>query len=1384
MAAAGGSTTVAQTSTECQSLITYLPRYRRAAFDPRSGRSFPSIASSRAAVLRSDIVGFTPLTDRMVRSGIVGAEQLADVMNRVINRMAEIAWAQGGELVNWEGDAGTFVWFACDGLPLDEATVLAIQVASTIHREAESWLIDGAAIGFRSAVSCGSLSHFEIGGKEDEWHAALTGETLFDVIRAERTAARGETVLSRSAMASVAGRCQWILTSEGTARVLSVVRVAKPPETPPLTGDVPEIVLRKVVPQILLAGRRPSVSLGEFRVVTTAYMMLRHPEYALPEDTLATLQDATRRVQLCLARFEGQIYEIVAEEHGITFIAVFGLPPWSHEDDAARAVRAALMLHREWGMLGLTSSTGIATGRIFSGIFQTKTDRAVLALVGPIMNLAARLMQLNAGVVCDEETRLAGRQSGRIIARKLTPRMIKGKPEPITAYAAYDVGGSTGAARGVEELAVIGRKRELSVLSDGLAKARAGIGGVVVIEGDAGIGKTTLVSRTVAEAADAGMIVLAGAGDSTDQTTAYLAWRRVFQDLLQRSDLVLRAAAGQSSLLGSAEPVHSRSGKTTIRLGDFARLVPLLEDMLGLDTLDNNETALLRGQPRADALARLLSDLLLEAAKSAPIVVVMEDMHWLDPTSLGFFANLGASRAALMLLGVTRGPDASPAVRKSLAQGEDVHWLRPEPMNAAETGWLLARTLGARRADEDLAAMFRDRTGGNPLFVEELSRMAFANRLLFIDGVVQARSSVAATKGELDDILERQGLPGTIEGVIRRRLDGLSHQDISVLRAASVVGQSFDRDLCSAGVPTLTPVEAERSLAALTGLGVIEPSDRPPDNFVFRHAVLRDVVYNAMSFAERRQLHDSIGSWIEARPQTEDVSALLGRHFLHAQKIDKARHYLIAAGETAIKRYANAEAAELLTRARELDPARPDAAPDGGMSQGEKAHLSLLLGRAFLGLSRYADCRTHSEAGLRLAGFPAPANLSGVALGLLGQTAQLGRWRFSSSRRETPDFERDRLREAVIAYEALAETYFFSGDGLRTLYAAMNTLNLSERLGPSPELARGCATLSGIAGLFRLRTVSDHYSARARGILATIKDPAADVWVLILLGLTKFGEGGWEESRMFFADVAAAADRVGDRRRWRDAVDNAAAIEACRGKWKDALEGLAAMLDAAKQDKDQRYTVMAYRERAYCYLQLGDLRAVDDHLALIKGELDRGLTSEELPTRQDWHAIAANAALERGDRAAAAREAEAAVKAISQISGTGSFPNAYLTIFLVARVFANLKAARNEAADHDLLRGMAAACRALSQQAWSHPIAAPSAAIARGYLAQLRGRRASAARNWRRAAATANRLDMGYEARLALKALGEASARDREASGLPFMIDENATDAGSIGPSP
>ena len=1355
----------------------YLPHHRRAAFDARARWSFPGLETAQAAVLRSDIVGFTQLTDRMVQSGMAGAEELAEVLNRVINRMAEIAWAHGGELAIWEGDAGTFVWFAREGLTLDDAVLLAAQSALAIHREAVSWPIDGVAIQFRSAVGCGSLSHFAIGGIDEEWHSALAGDALQGVIAAGKLAEPGAVVLSRAAAELAGGRCQIAPVEDAATRVIDVLRPAERPRTPPRSGEVPLQAQRSAAAPIAGGGGRGQPEWpGEFRVVTVAYIRLRQPEYALAEETLTTLHDAARRVQKCLARFEGQIYLIVPEEEGVTFIALFGLPPWPHEDDAARAVKAALALHREWGALGLTSSTGIATGRVFCGAFQTATDHTVLALVGPTMNLAARLMQLNAGIVCDDETRQGGRQAGRIIARQLTPRSIKGKSEPVIAYAAYDVVGSSGTARAAEDPPVIGRQREILVLSEALSKACAGGGGAFVIEGDAGIGKTTLVNRTITQARDAGLIVLAGGGDSTDSSTPYLGWRAVFLTLLGQSDLTLKRATAQVWRPEAATP-DLRPGETKLPLAGFAPLLPLLEEMFGWETVDNSETALLVGQARADALARLLRDLLFEAAKRARLLVVMEDMHWLDPTSLKVFADLTAAGPPVLLLGTARGPDANPAVRRALAQETEAQWLRPDPMTVAETGLLVARTLGAREADDHLAAMFRDRTGGNPLFVEELARMAFVNRLLFIDGAVQTRTSVTTARDELDRLLERQGLPGTIEGVIRRRLDDISHRDVSVLRAASVAGQTFHRDLCSAGAPSLNSGELERSLATLIGAGVIDPSGTSPDEFVFRHEVLRDVVYNSMSFAERRQLHDAIGSFIERQPHAEDVSALLGRHFLHAQRTGKAIRCLTRAGELAIRGFANSEAVELLTRAHELAHARPGRSLDDGVSRAETAHLSLLLGRAHQGLSRYADCQRHCEAGLRLVGFRAPAHPLGVGLALAGQAAQLMRHRLWRSGRQTPDAEKAPLREAVFAFEALAETYFYSGDGLRTLNAAMSALNLSERLGASPETARGCATMAGIAGFFRLRKASNHYSARALAILDSLEDPAAETWVYMLLGLSRLAEGRWELARAFLAKVLAAATKSGDRRRWRDGVENAAVIEACRGKWKVAQVGLTEMYEAAREDKDQRYLVMAARERAYCSLQLGDGDAVDRDLKLIRDELGRGLTAEEPATWLDLHALAATRALERGDDVEAAREAAAAIAAVIALSGKSTVANAYWSLLLVARAFTNL-ALFSKGADGDYVKGLAAACRAMSGQAWSYPIAAPSAQVAHGYLAHVRGRRAAAARRWRNAAAKAERLEMAYEARLARHALGGFSAETSPEAGLAFLTDRSSAHGG------
>ena len=673
---------------------------------------------------------------------------------------------------------------------------------------------------------------------------------------------------------------------------------------------------------------------GEFRVVTVAYMTLRHPEYASPDGYSCDANTTPRGdVQSRLVRLEGQIYEIVAAEQGIIFIAVFGLPPWSHEDDAARAVRAALTLHREWGALGLTSSTGIATGRIFCGIFQTKTDRAVLALVGPIMNLAARLMQLNAGVVCDAGTRQSGRQSDRIFARQLTPQTIKGKAAPIKAFAAYDVGGSTWQARSVRRI-----DRDWTRAGAAVSCRRAWrrlvreFSAVVVIEGDAGSARRRLsivCSPKRTTKAWSSWPALATARTRRRPISRGAAF---FWICSAQSDLTLRAAAARSSLPGIGRRLRARAahGKTTIRLGAFAHLAPLLEDMLGLEVVDNHETGAPSRAGKGRCARRICSmDLLREAARRRSDCRGHGGHALARSDFAEFLRRVGSvSGTAHADRHHPAAPTCSPGrSQKRLAQVEDVQWLRLEPMNIEETG----RSSRERSAPEARMTIWPRCSAIEPaetrFSLENCHEWPSPIDFFSLTAPFRRDRLSPPRKTNLDDLLERQGLPSTIEGVIRasaRRPQSSRNSRSCALRASSAKASIGN---CAPWARRRSrPAEVARSLAVLPRLGVIEPSDRAPDEFAFRHAVLRDVVYNAMSFAERRQIHDLVGSCIESNPHTEDVSALLGHHFLQANRAEKAMRHFITAGEVAIRRFAHAEAAAVLMRAYELDREFQDTA--------------------------------------------------------------------------------------------------------------------------------------------------------------------------------------------------------------------------------------------------------------------------------------------------------------------------------------------------------------------------------------------------------------------------------------------------------------------------
>jgi hypothetical protein len=282
--------------------------------------------------------------------------------------------------------------------------------------------------------------------------------------------------------------------------------------------------------------------------------------------------------------------------------------------------------------------------------------------------------------------------------------------------------------------------------------------------------------------------------------------------------------------------------------------------------------------------------------------------------------------------------------------------------------------------------------------------------------------------------------------------------------------------------------------------------------------------------------------------------------------------------------------------------------------------------------------------------------------------------------------------------------------------------------------------------------------------------------VYIVVGLSLAGVGEWDDAEKILTQAATVADVIGDRRRARDGIENVSAIAACQGNWARALEGATSMHASATRDKDQRYEVLALREQGFYLLHLGHLDEAQVRVDRIGVELQRGVTAEEGPTRQDLHALSGTLALERHDLVSARASADAALHEINQASVATSFPFTYWSCFLVARLYLNLFVATAPAdgsLDRELVNRIAQSCRALRSQARIYPIAAPAALLCRGSLEWLTGSPGRARRTWKLAADRADRLRMPYELALARAQLARANDElaSAHALGLPLLAE-------------
>lgn len=893
------------------SLSSYVAPYvLRRLTDARGLPDLPVAQRLHGAILYVDISGFTTICEQLAERGAEGIDDLSLALNRHFGRLIDAVGRYGGEVVNFAGDALMALWVATlEDLP--DASHRAAHCAHVLalgHRRNSS--PDRIPLSARFGIGAGSLCGTELGGLAGRRHCVLSGDAIGGATRASRQARPGQVVLDADAWQLVAERVTGQSDPLGNLRITSLTPA--PPPSQPATPSLNVDQLHSYLPPAVLArgaGGR-GAWLAELRTVTAIFAHI--PDLDVGMD-LHRAQDLVRTVQADLARYETDLLTISVDDHGTCLVAGAGLPPCAHGDDPVRAIGAALVLAQILGEAGVVGGVGVGTGRAFCGPVGNDARREY-TMIGDVVNTAARLMQSatasgagrgTALVLCDSPTERAARHRFRF--GDVRQVQAKGKRESLLAYEPDPRAPLTTSVIATTSQ-IVGRQMERRHLATSIDQiVRAGPR-VVLIEGEAGIGKSRLMAELPRLGATQGVRLLTGAADHLERSVPYRAWRSVLSALLSLD----AGPAGQPSL-----PPECRA------------LAPLLNGVLGVDFAETDQTSALQGEQRIKALRQLLVEIVSATAKRRPLVVALEDVHWLDSASWALVLTLSRQSPPLPLLLVltSRPLESSAQVPEALQlcaePATEVITLGPLPPETLSV--LIRSRLDVRQVPPELTSYVAERSGGNPLFAEELMYALRDAGILLI-----SRSGCTLTEPRA---LERLSVPNTIEGVIGSRIDRLDAQAELVLKVASALGQSFARDLLAEVHPVARDRhELDTALTTLVQRKLIVP--RQPghwEQFVFYHALVREVAYHRMLSRQRRHLHRRIARRLEADPPDSCAAtyALLGHHWSRAGVLDKACDYLRRASIQAVNDGMGREAVDLGLDAAELLGVAVPRDPDG-----------------------------------------------------------------------------------------------------------------------------------------------------------------------------------------------------------------------------------------------------------------------------------------------------------------------------------------------------------------------------------------------------------------------------------------------------------------------